>query len=52
MQIEGPTLMLGLWSSRFWGKVTKYKGGFAIWLVEFSCATATKSLKEAVADPT
>ena len=24
----------------------------AVWLVEFSCATITKSLKEAAADPT
>ena len=24
----------------------------AVWLVEFSCATVTKSSKEAVADPT
>ena len=41
------------------GNFTKLKGGYcrsstktAVWLTELSCAIVTKSLKEAVADPT
>ena len=43
-----------------WDNLAKSNGGYsqsftktsAVWLVEFSCATVTKSLKEAEADPT
>ena len=34
------------------GKLLSGPKAVAIWLVEFSCATVTKSLKEAVADST
>ena len=52
-------LLLDVWSSRPWETVTKSKGDCswsytktAAWLVELSCATVTKPVKEAVADTT
>ena len=35
-----------------WKLLPSSEEAIAVWLVEFSCATVTKALKEAVADPT